>query len=114
DELDFENARIARELLEGKGTKSPVDTFSAELESGFDETLVDEIDENGVIEGISINFKGFEILILGEYVEVGDVKLEFPKAKIKNINEVEDAADTSSAVNMEMVPVGQTSKIQPI
>jgi len=114
DELDFENARIARNLLDGKMTKSTIDTFSGELEPGFDQTLVDEIDEDGVIEGTSINFGGFEILVLSEYIEVGDVELEIPKAKIKNIGQVEEAADTGSSVSLEMVPIEQPPKMKPI
>jgi hypothetical protein len=114
DELDFENARIARDLLEGKVTKSTMDTFSAELEPGFDQMLVDEIDGDGVIEGASINFGGFEILVLGEYIEVGDVELEIPKAKIKNIGQVEEAADTGSGVSLEMIPIEQPPKTKPI
>lgn len=114
DELDFENARIARDLLERKETKSTIETFSGELEPGFDQTLVDEIDGDGVIEGASINFGGFEILVLSQYIEVGDVELEIPKAKIKNIDQVEEAADTGSSVSLEMVPIEQPPKIKPI
>ncbi|GGK79543.1 hypothetical protein GCM10009067_34820 [Haloarcula sebkhae] len=114
DELDFENARIARDLLEGKETKSTIETFSAELEPGFDQTLVDEIDGDGVIEGASINFGGFEILVLSQYIEVGDVELEIPKAKIKNIDQVEEAADTGSSVSLEMVPIEQPPKMKAI
>lgn len=114
DELDFDNARIARNLLEGKVAESTIDTFSAELEPGFDQMLVDEIDEDGVIEGVSINFGGFEVLILGEYLEVGDIELEIPKAKIKNVNQVEEAADTGSDVSLEMVPIDQPPKMKPV
>ncbi|ELZ76694.1 hypothetical protein C456_03376 [Haloferax volcanii DSM 14919] len=114
DELDFDNARIARNLLEGKVAESTIDTFSAELEPGFDQMLVDEIDEDGVIEGVSINFGGFEVLILGEYIEVGDIELEIPKAKIKNVNQVEEAADTGSDVSLEMVPIDQPPKMKPV
>jgi len=114
DESDFSNARIARELLEGKVTESTIDTFSGELAPGFDEELVNEIDGDGVIEGVRLIFEALEIPILSESIEVGDVALQIPKAKVKNVNEVEEAADTGSDVSLEMVPIEQTPEMKPI
>lgn len=114
DELDFENAQVARTLLEGKVAEPTINTYSAKIEPGFDQALIDEIDDNGKIEGININFGGFEALVLNEYVELGDVEIEIPKAKIKNVEEVKRAANTDSGVSLEILPIEQPPRINPI
>ena len=99
---DYVLASRTRQLLEEGETEAPIENVSFETKSKNAEEIIDAEDEQGVIEDFIYGFKGFSVDILSERVQLGDVKIVFPKARLKNKSQLKEDIEEKSTANVSI------------
>lgn len=86
-EEDYDRALFVEELLKNGSSDRPLNNLrmSATLEGA--KTMMADYDKNSQIANIETTNSDFKVLVFGQYVEIGDIKIKYPPMTIANVAE---------------------------